>query len=117
MNQVHRTQKRVSTVKIIEKFSEVKDTNIIVLERDSEETNQLKKNLDSRIVILKEFVDSEGILAITDIFIGSGSTMTAEFTLIGISTISYNADPSIIEKYRIKKKLVARIDNINKLDE
>ena len=125
-------KKRVNIVKIIEKISEIKDVNVIVLGRYSEEINQLKKNLDSGIIILKESVDSKEILAMTDIFVGSllsflsllsfgvfysSSTMTAESALRGIPTISYNAIPSIIEEYLVKKKLVVRVDNINKLDE
>ena len=110
-------KKRVNIVKIIEKISEIKDVNVIVLGRYSEEINQLKKNLDSGIIILKESVDSKEILAMTDIFVGSGGTMTAESALRGIPTISYNAIPSIIEEYLVKKKLVVRVDNINKLDE
>ena len=110
-------KKRVNIVKIIEKISEIKDADVIVLGRYSEENNQLKKNLDNGIIILKKSVDSKEILAMTNIFVGSGGTMTAESTLSGIPTISYNAIPSIIEEYLVKKKLVIRVDSINKLDE
>ena len=110
-------KKRVNIVKIIEKISEIKDADVIVLGRYSEENNQLKKNLDNGIIILKKSVDSKEILAMTDIFVGSGGTMTAESALRGIPTISYNAIPSIIEEYLVKKKLVVRVDSINKLDE
>ena len=58
----------------------------------------------------------EKILAMTDIFVGSGGTMTAESALRGIPTLSYNAIPNIIEEYLVKKKLVTRIDKIDKLD-
>ena len=39
----------------------------------------------------------------TDVFIGSGGTMTAESALMGIPTISYNAVPNIIENFLVKK--------------
>ena len=41
----------------------------------------------------------------TDIFIGSGGTMTAESALMGIPTISYNAVPNIIEKFLGEKNI------------
>ena len=42
--------------------------------------------------------------------------MTAEAALRGIPTFSYNAIPNIIEDYLVRKKLVTRVNNINKLD-
>ena len=44
----------------------------------------------------------------TDVFIGSGGTMTAESALMGIPTISYNAVPNLIENFLVKKSLVKR---------
>ena len=49
--------------------------------------------------------DGKHLLNNTDIFIGSGGTMTAESALMGIPTISYNAVPNIIENYLVKKHL------------
>jgi len=51
----------------------------------------------------------------TDIFIGSGGTMTAESALMGIPTISYNAVPNIVEEFLVKKNLVKRETNPNKV--
>ena len=55
--------------------------------------------------------DGKHLLNNTDIFIGSGGTMTAESALLGIPTISYNAIPNIIESYLVKKYLVKREKN------
>ncbi len=55
--------------------------------------------------------DGKHLLNNTDIFIGSGGTMTAESALLGIPTISYNAVPNIIESYLVKKFLVKRETN------
>ena len=52
--------------------------------------------------------DGKYLLKNTDVFIGSGGTMTAEAALMGIPTISYNAVPNIIEKFLVKKTLVKR---------
>ncbi len=110
------TKKDVNIAKIINKLAEIKDVNVMVLGRYSKEIDQLKKNLDNRIIVLKKSVDSREILAMTDVFVGSGGTMTAESALRGIPTISYNAVPNIIEEYLVEKKLVTRADKINDID-
>ena len=47
--------------------------------------------------------DGKYLLNNTDIFIGSGGTMTAESALMGVPTISYNAVPNIVENFLVKK--------------
>ncbi len=47
--------------------------------------------------------DGKYLLNNTDVFIGSGGTMTAESALMGIPTISYNAIPNSIEKMLVRK--------------
>ena len=59
--------------------------------------------------------DGKYLLNKTDIFIGSGGTMTAESALMGIPTISYNAVPNIVEEFLVKKNLVKRETNPNKV--
>ena len=51
------------------------------------------------------------MLTSSDVFIGSGGTMTAESALLGIPTISYNAIPNLVEAYLVRKKLVKRETN------
>jgi hypothetical protein len=41
--------------------------------------------------------------------------MTAESALMGIPTISYNAVPNIVEEFLVKKSLVKRETNPNKV--
>ena len=110
------TTKKIDLVKIIKKLAVIENVNVIVLGRYSDEIDELTKRLDDQVLILKKSVDSGEILAMTDIFVGSGGTMTAESALRGIPTLSYNAIPNIIEEYLVRKKLVTRIDKINKLD-
>jgi len=43
--------------------------------------------------------------------------MTAESALMGIPTISYNAVPNIIENFLVKKYLVKRETNPNKISD
>ena len=109
-------KKDMNIAKIINRLAKIPDTNVMVLGRYSNEIKQLRKSLDSDVIVLQKSVDSKEVLAMTDIFVGSGGTMTAESALRGIPTISYNAVPNIIEEYLVKKKLVVRADNINELD-
>jgi len=53
----------------------------------------------------------------SDVFVGSGGTMTAESALLGIPTISYNATPNRIEDYLVSKKIVTRCMTPNKVAE
>ena len=64
---------------------------------------------------MKMSFDGKHLLNNTDIFIGSGGTMTAESALMGIPTISYNAVPNIIENSLVKKYLVKRETNPNRI--
>jgi len=61
--------------------------------------------------VLNKVIDSKILLENTDVFIGSGGTMTAESALLGTPTISYDAVPNIIEAYLVRKKLVVRKTN------
>ena len=110
------TKGKIDLVKIIRKLSEIENINIIVLGRYSDEIKELKKKMNDSVFVLKKSVDSGEILKMTDIFVGSGGTMTAEAALRGIPTLSYSAVPNIIEEYLVRKKLVTRIHDINDLD-
>ena len=72
------------------------------------QVKHLAQTFGDKINILDKVVDGKTLLSNTDVFVGSGGTMTAESALLGIPTISYNAIPNIIEAYLVKKKLVLR---------
>ena len=61
--------------------------------------------------MMDKVIDGKALLRFTDVFIGSGGTMTAEAALIGIPTISYDAVPNHIERYLVKIGLVRRQKN------
>jgi hypothetical protein len=107
---------RIDSIKIIKKLTNIKNSNIIILGRYTNEISNLKKEIGDKVFVLEKSVDSGEILQLTDIFIGSGGTMTAESALRGIPTLSYNAVPNTIEKYLVKRKLVTRIKRIDNLD-
>jgi len=110
------TSKSSKIIPIIKKVaSEFENENIVVLGRYTKQIENLQKIIDKRVKIVKMSYDGKHLLKNTDIFIGSGGTMTAESALMGIPTISYNAIPNIIENFLVKKYLVKREINPNKI--
>lgn len=79
---------------------------VSVLPRYHSQINSLKRDLGTRIKVLNKVVVGKTLLQNTDVFIGSGGTMTAEAALLGIPTISYNAVPNLVQDYLVRKKLV-----------
>jgi predicted glycosyltransferase len=110
------TSKSSKIIPIIQKIvNDFKDENIVVLGRYTKQVENLQKIMDSKVKIVKMSFDGKYLLKNTDIFIGSGGTMTAESALMGIPTISYNAVPNIVENFLVKKYLVKRETNPSKI--
>lgn len=110
------TSKSSKIVPIIKKIaSKFENENIVVLGRYTKQIENLQKIIDKKVKIVKMSYDGKHLLKNTDVFIGSGGTMTAESALMGIPTISYNAVPNIIENFLVKKNLVKREINPNKI--
>ena len=91
------------------------EENIVILCRYTRQIQNLQKRFGKKANIVKMSFDGKHLLNNTDVFIGSGGTMTAESALMGIPTISYNAVPNIIENFLVKKHLVKRETNPNKI--
>ena len=68
----------------------------------------IPKNIRTKFQIVSKVVDGKKMLLNSDVFVGSGGTMTAESALLGVPTISYNAIPNRIEDYLVSKKIVTR---------
>ena len=110
------TSKSSKIIPIIKKIErEYENENIIVLGRYTKQIKNLQKIIGKKVKIVKMTYDGKHLLKNTDIFIGSGGTMTAESALMGIPTISYNAVPNIIENFLVKKYLIRRETNPNKI--
>ncbi len=110
------TSKSSKIIPIIQKIAnDYKDENIIVLGRYTQQIVNLQKIMGKKIKVIKMSFDGKYLLNDTDVFIGSGGTMTAESALMGIPTISYNAVPNIIENFLVKKSLVKRETNPEKV--
>ena len=101
-------RKNISNDIIYEFSKENKKYNVIVLARYSSQKNMIKKKYGNKVKVMDKMVDGKALLSVTDVFIGSGGTMTAESALMGIPTISYDAAPNYIEKYLVRIGLVRR---------
>jgi predicted glycosyltransferase len=82
--------------------------NILVLSRYISQKKNLKEKFSKEKILMDKVVDGKSLLNITDVFIGSGGTMTAEAALMGVPTISYHAVPNYIEEYLVRVGLVKR---------
>jgi len=91
------------------------DENVLVLPRYSSQIVMLRQTLGSKVKILGKVVVGKTLLQNTDVFVGSGGTMTAEAALLGIPTISYDAVPNLVQDYLVRKKLVIRESNPKKI--
>ncbi|MEM2914288.1 MAG: DUF354 domain-containing protein [Candidatus Bathyarchaeia archaeon] len=92
--------------KILEKS---KNLQIVVLPRYEEQIKTLRETFKDKIIICDSVVDGSRLLYYTSVFVGAGGTMTAEAALLGIPTFScYPGEPFIIEQYLIRKKLITR---------
>ncbi len=110
------TSKSNKSISIIKKIvNEHENENIVVLGRYANQIKNLKKIMGRKVKIIEMSFDGKHLLNNTDVFIGSGGTMTAESALMGIPTISYNAVPNIIEDFLVKKQLIKRETNPNKI--
>ena len=107
---MERDQKLIK--KIIDKFPEEQK---IVLSRYKEQTENLRKIFGSDICLFSKPVNGKELLNNTDCFIGSGGTMTAEAGLLGIPTISFNIIPNRIEDFLVKKRIIVRSENPEKI--
>ncbi len=108
--------KKSKTVKIIKKIvNKFPEEQKIVLSRYKGQTENLRKIFGSDICLFSKPVNGKELLNNTDCFIGSGGTMTAEAGLLGIPTISLNTIPNRIEDFLVKKRIIVRSENPEKI--
>ena len=108
--------KKSKTIKIIKKIvGDFPDEQKIVLSRYKDQSKNLKKIFGNEISLLSKPVNGNELLKNIDYFVGSGGTMTAEAGLLGIPTISLNAVPNRIEDFLVKKRIILRSENPNRI--
>lgn len=99
--------------KLLEDYD--KPVQIVALPRYNEQIPIIKAALHNRAIVPEKAMDGPSLLFYTSVFIGAGGTMTAEAALLGTPTIScYPREPTIVENYLMKKKLVQRITDPDK---
>ena len=116
------SSKQSDIVGIIKKIKkDFLECHITVLTRYEKQAELLKKKFSksaqNKFQIVSKVVDGKKLLLDSDVFVGSGGTMTAESALLGVPTISYNAIPNRIEDYLVSKKIVTRCMTPNKVAE
>ncbi len=112
------TSKSSKIFPIIKKIlNDYGEENIVILGRYPKQIRNMQKSFGKKAKIVKMSFDGKHLLNNTDIFIGSGGTMTAESALMGIPTISYNAVPNIIENFLLEKHLIKRETNPTKISD
>ena len=112
------TSKSSKIFPIIKKIlNDYGEENIVILGRYTKQIRNIQKLFGKKVKIVKMSFDGKHLLNNTDIFIGSGGTMTAESALMGIPTISYNAVPNIIENFLLEKHLIKRETNPTKISD
>jgi predicted glycosyltransferase len=86
------------------------EVQIVVLARYPEQVASLQSTLPKEVIIPSKAVDGLSLLSFTSVFVGAGGTMTAEAAMLGVPAIScYPGEPTIIEKYLVREKLIERI--------
>ena len=80
---------------------------ILIIPRYSVQRSYLRRALSLEVKVARRALDVPGVLAMSNLFIGAGGTMTEEAALLGIPTISCAPrEPTWKEKYLIEKGLV-----------
>jgi len=87
---------------------------IFVLGRYAPQIESIKKAYGSKLKIANGVVDGAGLLSVSDVFIGRGSTMVQEAALLGVPSVStaHGAKKFDTENFLIKEKLLVRPENI-----
>jgi hypothetical protein len=82
---------------------------MVVLPR-YEQASMIRSYLPECVIVPEKAVDGASLLSYSSLFIGAGGTMTAEAALLGVPALScYPGEPTIVEKYLIRERLVERI--------
>lgn len=94
------------------------DFQAVVMPRYETQVTLLKERLKKRAVVCESIIDACSLISHASVFVGAGGTMTAEAALLGVPTFSCYPDKSfLVEKYLIKKGLIARETSLKKVKE
>lgn len=98
-----------NTTEIIRQITKKFDgENLVILGRYPDQITKIKKIVGGGARVVPMSSDGKYLLEHTDVFVGSGGTMTSESALLGIPTVSYNAVPNHVEEFLVKRRLAVR---------
>lgn len=105
-----KTREETSVFAIIRKLLEERsDIQIVAVPRYAEQIEALRDAFQDRITLCESVVDGPSLLYHTAVFVGAGGTMNTDAALLGVPTLScYPSEPSFVERYLVRKKLVRR---------
>jgi len=90
-------------------MKEERDLQIVIVPRYEEQIGALKQVFGREAVVCESVIDAPSLLYHTTIFVGAGGTMSTEAALLGTPTFScYPGEPTLIEKYLVKRGLIIR---------
>ncbi len=98
---------------IVNELMEKIDANFVVLPRYQEQEETISQLLNGRAFIPHHAIDGPSLLYYSDLFIGSGGTMTLEAALLGTPTISCRPFSTMYEDYAVKQGLVIKANGKN----
>jgi len=97
-------------------LDEFPDRDLVVIPRYEDQYEEIVRSFGNNVITSNDAVDGLAVLRTSNVFIGMGGTMTAEASLLGIPTISaYRGEPTYVEKFLIRKRLLERPANLNEL--
>ena len=91
------------------------DVQVVVVPRYREQVQELDAVFGDKIVLCESVIDGPSLIALSDIFVGMGGTMSAEAALLGVPTISCYPEEYLIEDYLIREGLITKELNPEKL--
>jgi len=93
-----------------------KELQILVSTRYGQQAPVLRRRFGTRIIVLDQIIDAASLLSRTDVFVGSGGTMTVEAALLGVPAISCFPGPKpLYIRYLERKRLVKTIKSPSKI--
>jgi uncharacterized protein len=91
-----------------------KELQILVSTRYGQQAPVLRRRFGRRVIVLDQIIDAASLLSHSDVFIGSGGTMTVEAALLGIPAISCFPGPKpLYIQYLETRGLVRTIKSPN----
>jgi predicted glycosyltransferase len=84
------------------------DHNLVVLCRYEYQVAEVKSKFGQRCIVPDEVVSGHSVLALTDLFVGMGGTMSAEAALMGVPAISAFQGSLFTDRYLVSVGLLER---------